>query len=103
MNDVIETYEDETFPKITVEIVNVVFEALRLEFERPVQQPDQVDPAMGWRDVGRLIADLPFPALSATLGRLEKVEGPHADKALYAYTWGFYHSRAEDEIMRDDV
>ncbi|WP_421729147.1 hypothetical protein [Brevundimonas sp.] len=103
MTQVGDVITDPTFPALTVEIAQAVFDALRPSLEEPAAAPSNVDAAEAWRTVVRLAFTLPFPALSETLERMQRAEGPVARDAEYAFTWGVYHSRAEDEIAQDHV
>lgn len=100
--DPVAVRNDHQFPAITAEIVNLTFAALRPGLPAITPAPDARDPAVAWKMIGRLVATMPFSALSHALERLELAEGPHAPDALYAFTWGFYHSRAENEIFAED-
>lgn len=102
MIEPVAVYIDDQFPEITTEIVDRVFDALRPGLSAPTERPDSTDPQAGWSAIGRLIAAMPFEALRGALGRLQRAEGPHADDAAYAFTWGFYHSRAEAQDFGED-
>ncbi|WP_421730797.1 hypothetical protein [Brevundimonas sp.] len=104
MNDgILATHVDETFPTITVEIAQAVFEAIRPSLREPTAAPSDVDATEAWRTVVRLAFAMPFADLRDTLGRMQQADGPVARDAEYAFTWGIYHSRAEDEIAQDHV
>ena len=95
---ILATHVDETFPTITVEIAQAVFEAMRPSLPEPAVAPSVVNAAEAWRAVVRLAFAMPFADLSETLGRMQQTEGPVARDAEYAFTWGIYHDRAEGEI-----